>query len=75
MLLDRLRIILGSIAVGLMLAALYLQVATFAPVGLDPRQTVKQAWYVLVIASVVLTFTSMGMAFWLYRASKRRSGD
>lgn len=72
---DRLRIILGCIAVGIVSAAMYLQVATFAPVGLDPRQTVEQAWDVLMIAAVVLIFTSTGISVWVYRASKKRSGD
>jgi hypothetical protein len=73
--LERIRVGVMGIAVGLMFAAMYLQVATFAPVDLDPLQTTRQVWVVFVMTATTLMFVSVGLGLWLRRAIKRRGDD
>lgn len=62
--LYRIRMILGGVAVGLIFAAMYLQVVTSAPEGLAPLQSTDQVWRGLMITATLLMFVFTGLSIW-----------
>jgi len=71
--LYRIRMLLGGVAVGLIFAAIYLQVATSAPEGLAPLQSTDQVWRGLMVTATLLMFVFTGLSIWqIVRARNRR---
>jgi hypothetical protein len=62
--LYRIRMLLGGVAVGLIIAAMYLQVVTSAPEGLAPIQSTDQVWFAYMITATVLMFVFTGLSIW-----------
>jgi hypothetical protein len=60
----RIRTLLGGVAVGLIIAAMYLQVVTSAPDGLPPLQSTDQVWFAYMITATLLMFLFAGLSIW-----------